>query len=211
LIVLADNDIILKLAQCDLLEILPDILESSLPFFVSPTAKYQLLPKNENKALKRCGNEESLDRLKDFLDTVEVLPDIKDSSLLFELDKTDGIDDGESFLFAASIEVSNPLLITGDRKALNALSNNQSKFPSVYNALKNNVVTFESSLLIAIHKFGIAVVKQKLLGSPKPDGMLRMALGNDASGLEECLLSYSIEASSFLAFKQYLPIKLSEE
>lgn len=210
MIVLADNDIILKLAQCNLLVNLPDLLESSAPFFVSPTAKYQLLPKNEDKALKRCGNQESLDRLRSFLDIAEVLPQIKDTALLFKLDSTDGIDDGESFLFAASVEVSGPLLITGDRRALNSLLKHQSELPSVFSVLQNKVVTFESALLLAIHKFGIAIVKQKLLGSPKPDGMLRLALRNDAIDLEECLLSYSIEVSSFLAFKKYLPNKLSE-
>jgi hypothetical protein len=41
LIVLADNDIILKLAQCDLLEVLPDSLgQEWAELFIFPTAKH---------------------------------------------------------------------------------------------------------------------------------------------------------------------------
>ena len=98
MIVLADNDIILKLAQCDLLDVLPDILDCHEPeIFITDTAKYQLLPKKPAKALSKCGNEETLARLTAFLETTQTtLPAVNDTALLVQLEDIDGIDGGET-------------------------------------------------------------------------------------------------------------------
>lgn len=213
MIVLADNDIILKLAQCDLLDGLPEIFDQPAPeVFITPSAKYQLLPKNTNKALNKCGNEETLARLTDFIDSTQTLSEIQNTELLKQLEALEGIDGGEKFLFAAATEVSNPLLITGDRRALRTLLSNQDSLPTVYLSLLNAVVTFESAILLAMRVYGFAIIKQKLLGSPKPDGMLRLVLKNESShdDLEECLCSYSKEVMPLLAFKQHLPSQLKD-
>ena len=56
MILLADNDIILKLAQCDLLTDLPKLLgEPAEQVFITRTARYQVLPKKAAKALEKCG------------------------------------------------------------------------------------------------------------------------------------------------------------
>lgn len=213
MIVLADNDIILKLAQCDLLELLPDSLgQEWTEVFITDTAKYQLLPKNPAKALSKCGNEETLARLKAFLETTQTLPAVNDTALLAQLEDIDGIDGGEKFLFAAAVETENPLLITGDKRALRALLEHQDQLPTVFSALQNAVVTFESAILLAMHKFGFAIVKQKLLGSPKPDGTLRLVLKSETGEADfvEGLCSFSKEIAPLLAFKQYLPAQLNQ-
>ena len=213
MIVLADNDIILKLAQCDLLECLPEILgEEWSEIFVTPTAKYQLLPKNREKALNKCGNEETLERLTSFLGTTKILPEIQDSTLLAQLEDIDGIHGGEKFLFAVAVELPNPILITGDRRALGALIEHQNRLSSIFATLQNSVITFETAILLAMQKLGFAIVKQKLLGSPKPDKMLRLVLKNETreADLIECLCSYSKEVTPLLAFKQHLPPSLSQ-
>jgi hypothetical protein len=213
LIVLADNDIILKLAQCDLLEVLPDSLgQEWTEAFITDTAKYQLLPKNHAKALSKCGNKETQARLRAFLGKTQTLPKVQDDALLATLDGIDGIDGGEKFLFAATVETENPLLITGDRRALRALLEHQEQLPTVFSALQNAVVTFESAILLAMHKFGFAIVKQKLLGSPKPDGMLRLVLKSETGEADfvEGLCSFSQEITPLLAFKQHLPAQLNQ-
>ena len=99
MIVLADNDIILKLAQCDLLEVIPDSLgQEWTEVFITDTAKYQLLPKNPAKALSKCGNEETLARLTAFLETTQTLPAVNDTALLAQLEDINDIDGGEKFL-----------------------------------------------------------------------------------------------------------------
>ena len=214
MIVLADNDIILKLAQCDLLDVLPDILEleEGSKFFITFAAKYQLLPKNPVKALNKCGNEEALARLTGFLDTTQTLPAINDIALLAQLEDIDGIDGGEKFLFAAAVETKNSILITGDKRALKALLEHQDQLPTVFLVLQNSVVTFESAILLAMQKFGFAIVKQKLLGSPKPDGMLKLVLRSETGEADfvEGLCSFSKEITPLLAFKQHLPPQLNQ-
>lgn len=208
MIVLADNDIILKLAQCDLLDVLSDILDcDETDVFITDAAKYQLLPKQSAKALSKCGNKETLERLKAFLDTTQTLAAVKDEALLAQLEHIDNIDGGEKFLFAAAVEIPNPLLITGDKRALKALLEHQAQIPTVFSALQDSVVTFESAVLLAMQKFGFAIVKQKLLGSPKPDGTLRLVLRSETLEADfiEGLCSYSKEVLPFLAFKARLP------
>jgi len=213
LIVFADNDIILKLAQCDLLDALPDILDcQEAEIYITPAAKYQLLPKKHAKALSKCGNEETVARLKAFLDTTQTLSAVKDTALLDQLEDIDGIDGGEKFLFAAAVETEKPLLITGDKRALKALLEHQDQLPTVFSVLQNAVVTFESAILLAMHKFGFAIVKQKLLGSPKPDGMLKLVLRSETGEADfvEGLCSFSKEITPLLAFKPHLPSELNQ-
>jgi len=213
LIVLADNDIILKLAQCDLLDVLPEILGcDETDVFITDAAKYQLLPKKPAKALSKCGNEETVVRLKAFLDTTQTLPAVKNEALLAQLEDIDNIDGGEKFLFAAAVEINNPLLITGDKRALKALLAHQKQLSTVFSSLQNAVVTFESAVLLAMDKFGFAIVKQKLLGSPKPDGTLRLVLRSETLEADfiECLCSYSKEVLPLLAFKPRLPLQINQ-
>ncbi|QSA98719.1 hypothetical protein [Methylococcus sp. EFPC2] len=209
MILLADNDIILKLAQCDMLGDLPELLgESTDEILVTPTARYQLLPKNAVKAREKCGSEVVVERVQAFLDMAKVIPAIIDQDLLKTLSGIDRIDDGEALLFAAASELAGSLLITGDRKALCALLANVDLIPLLVPALNGRVVTFESAILLALHKFGFAIVKQKLLGCPKPDAMLRLLLKPDMreSDLIDCLVSYSKEIEPMLALRHLLPM-----
>lgn len=208
MIVLADNDIILKLAQCDLLECLPDIVQQQWnEIYVSPNAKYQLLPKSDTKRESKCGNKETLDRLTNFLSTVKNIPQVRNTALLSKLADFEGIDGGEKFLFAAATEIPQSLLITGDKRALLALIHHQMHFPTVYDALQDNVIIFESAILLAIFQYGFAIIKQKLLDSPRPDGVLRLILKNeiDENDFVDCLVSYSRAVEPLLAYKQNLP------
>jgi hypothetical protein len=200
------------LAQCDLLECLPEILgEEWTEIFVTTTAKYQLLPKNPEKALNKCGNDETLERLTAFLKTTQILPKVQDS-LLAQIDNINEIDGGEKLLFAAAVELPNSILITGDRRALRALIEHQHRLSSIFATLQNSVIIFETAVLLAMQHLGFAIVKQKLLGSPKPDKMLRLVLKNETieTDLIECLSSYSKEVIPLLAFKHHLPPSLNK-
>ncbi|CAG1022397.1 hypothetical protein MTYM_01689 [Methylococcales bacterium] len=71
--------------------------------------------------------------------------------------------------------------------------------PPIASALRERVVTIESAVLL-----GFAIIKQKLLGSPKPDAMLRLVMKPDMRepDLSECLRSYSREVQPLLAFRE---------
>lgn len=210
MIVLADNDIILKLAQCDLLDSLSELLGEKIEeIFIPSTAKYQLLSKSHEKALVKCGNEETVSRIKRFLEVAQDVPAIENLELLSRLAQTPGIHAGEQQLFAASIG-NDSLLLTGDRNALRAVLASKAANSDLHDALIDSVVTFESALLLALEIYGFVVLKQKLLACPKPDGVLKLVLRSDMTehALKECLVSYSKEVTTLLAFKDRLPSEL---
>lgn len=208
MIILADNDIILKLAQCDLLESLPQLLGAPIEhIFATPTAKFQLLPKKPERLLNKCGNQETVCRLKEFLEAVKDIPAIENLELLTRIAGIPNIDPGEQQLFVACASNATSTLISGDRKALRAVTANKESVPELHEGLIGKVITFESALLLALSELGFAVLKQKLLACPKPDGMLKQVLRQDMTeeNLRECLISYTREASIFLAAKDRLP------
>lgn len=208
MIVLADNDVILKLAQCDLLDALSHLLAAPIgDIYISSTAKFQLLPKNPQKALAKCGNEASLERVTRFLAAAQTVPVVANLALLARMAEIPGIDGGEQQLFAAAVELAPATLLTGDRRALGAVLGAQGQIPEVYQSLVDQVLTFESALLLALHCFGFEVLKGKLLALPKLDGVLKYVVkpSMQEADLVECLVSYSREVWVFLAYKDRLP------
>lgn len=208
MIVLADNDLILKLAQCDLLKDLHVLLELENPtrIFVLPTARFQLIPKSEQKALNKAGSAVVLEAIKLFLQQASELPQINDETLLNSLEGIEGIDDGEQLLFASMAENDVSVLATGDKRALKAVIANQQQLTAVYASLCDRVLTFESALLLALVQFGFPNLKQRLLGNPKPDGVLRLVLKEKMSegDLVDCLVSYCKGHLPFLTGKAHL-------
>jgi hypothetical protein len=213
-IVLADNDLILKLAKCNLLDSLPNLLGIPIEeIFIAPAARFQLVNRNLAKAVAKCGNQETLDRICAFLGVVKDIPGVEDTELLIRLGSVDGIDSGEQLLFASCFEASDSLLVTGDRTALRALAGSE-QLVDICHSLAKRVVTFESALLLAAKIYGFDVVKAKLLAYPgyEKEGTLKYLVREDMTeaNFEECLVSYSREVAQFLANPEHLPISLFE-
>lgn len=212
MIVLGDNDLILKLAQCNLTDELPLLLgDEPDQIYVTAAAPYQLLRKTEEKGIERCGNPESYQRLKSFLDCTSVLPPAADTEILVSLASLPNIDSGEQLLFAAASELHEALLLTGDKRSLDALASHRDALPTVFAAVQDSVVTFESLILLALKQLGFPALKQKLLGNPKPDGVLRTILRDTLTEatLVECMCSYARAQYVFLAYKDLLPSELA--
>lgn len=208
MIVLSDNDVILKLAQCDLLKHLPEILdEDEHNIFVSPSARFKLLsPRKPEKALKLCGNDKVYENLSDFLDRVQEIPEIANEQLFNELGKVPYIDIGEQMLLASCMENPGSIFMTGDKRCLQAVMDNQSIIATVHSRLINSVVTFESALLLSVKMLGFEEIYKQLQKNPKPDSMLQLAMRSaqydDVCG---CLLSFTRPVYDYLAFKDRLP------
>lgn len=207
MIVLSDNDVILKLAQCGLLQYLPDILHKTIDsIFVSPTARYQLLPRNTDKGLRKCGNQVIYDNLERFLGSVREIEEIQNEELFNLLGEIPHIDVGEQQLLASCVENPGSLFMTGDKRCLQAVMANQKIIATVHSRLMNSVVTFESALLLSINVLGFEQVFQQLRSNPNPDSMLKLAMGSsqcdDVCG---CFLSYTRHLYDYLAFKERLP------
>lgn len=210
MIVLSDNDVILKLAQCDLLQYLPEILnEDENEIFVSPTARFQLLmPKKPQKALVKCGSDKVYRGVADFLDRVQVIPETDNDALLELLRSVPHIDVGEQVLLACCMENPGSLFMTGDRRCLQAVMDNKAIIATVHSRLMDSVVTFESALLLSVRMLGFDAVYKQLLTNPKPDSMLKIAMRSaqhdDVCG---CLLSFTRPVYDYLAFKDRLPVR----
>ncbi|MFO6499484.1 hypothetical protein ACLD9R_03090 [Serratia marcescens] len=210
MIVLSDNDVILKLAQCDLLRYLPEILsENEHNIYVSPSARFKLLsPKKPEKALRLCGNETVYQKVSDFLDRVQEIPEVTNEQLFQELGKVPNIDIGEQLLLASCMENPGSLFMTGDKRCLQAVMDNQMIITAVHSRLINSVVTFESALLLSVRMLGFDAVYKQLQDNPKPDSMLKLAMRSthhdDVCG---CLLSFTRHVYDYLAFKERLPVR----
>jgi hypothetical protein len=206
-IVLSDNDVILKLAQCDLLRYLPDILgENPNDIFVSRTARFQLLPRNQDKAITKCGNPAIYENIGQFLDTVREIEEVQDERLLYQLGEIPHIDVGEQQLLASCVENPGALFMTGDKRCLRAVMDNQTIIATVHSRLINSVVTYESALLLSVNVLGFDMVFKQLSGNPKPDAMLQLAIrSSQYDAVCGCLLSYTRDLYDYLAFKERLP------
>jgi len=205
-IVLSDNDVILKLAQCNLLSQLPVIFERPPEnIFINPAARYQLLPRNPDKAIQKCGSQVVFEQLEAFIQSVQDIPEVQNSNLIEVLGSVSGIDIGEQLLLASCIENPNAIIMTGDRRCLCAIAKNQPTLAVIHQRLLDSVVTFESSLLLCIHGTNLAHVYQNLVNNPKPDGMLKLALSNAGAAMRECIFSHTRDFYDYLAFKDRLP------
>ncbi|HHC2392023.1 TPA: hypothetical protein ACN7FU_003944 [Klebsiella pneumoniae] len=210
MIVLSDNDVILKLAQCDLLKYLPEIIgRNPSEIFIGPNTRFQLLlPKRPEKACARCGSEEVYRNLSDFLSTVQEIPEIQDESLFSLLGEIPHIDSGEQLLLASCMENSGSLFMTGDKRCLQAVMDNQAIVTRVHSRLLDSVVTFESALLLSVASLGFEAVYKQLILNPKPDAMLKLAIRDcQQHSVCGCLLSYTRQFYEYLAFKDRLPAR----
>ncbi|MBD7349999.1 hypothetical protein HPO06_12090 [Klebsiella pneumoniae] len=206
MIVLSDNDVILKLAQCNLLAMLPVIFnQPPEQIFINPAARFQLLPKNPDKAINKCGSRVVYEQVGDFIASVQDIPEVEDYQLIELLGSVPGIDTGEQFLLASCIEHPGAVFMTGDRRCLSAITANQPTLSVVHQRLLDAVVTFESSLLLCVAGTNQEHVYQNLVSNPKPDGMLRLAVSNAGAAMCECIFSHTREFYDYLAFKDRLP------
>jgi hypothetical protein len=212
-IVLADNDLILKLARCDLLKSLPEILGCTFDDIrIAPAARFQLMPSKPEKALRKCGDQATVERLAAFLAVVRDIEAVTDLDMLGRLATVPKIDSGEQLLFTACASDEKAILLTGDRTALRALASNQEVVGDVYKKLARRVITFESALLIARKLYGFETIRARLLAYPDygEDKMLRYIVRPDMieSNFVEAMVSYSREVCHYLAQQDSLPTEL---
>jgi hypothetical protein len=114
-ICLSDNDIIHKLAACDLVEEALVALGFSYgDVFVLPTAKHKFgLTKNATKAAQRYGTE-VFARIRSLLHRVREIEIELPVVEMQALAEVEGIDPGEAVLCVATISTNDSLMATGD-------------------------------------------------------------------------------------------------
>lgn len=173
-----DNDIVSKLASCDLLDEAITSLESQNPFVrILSTFKHRFGITNEKRraVIEQQIGKPAFERIVAFQEAVrEVEPARED--LLLLLDDLAGIDTGEAQLFAAASEVPNALVVTGDKRSLRCLAKAEVCKPIV-RSLTGRVVCFEQVIkrVIAVTTFDRA--RRKIIPGVACDTALQVAFG----------------------------------
>lgn len=195
MICLSDNDIILKLACCNLLdEALVVLGVKKEEVFVLPTARHVLLKplKHPDKAKTRLGDA-VYDRLKLFLDSVQII-DVKPSPEEQQLfDDIVGIHSGEAVLFSASSHYPDFNLATSDKNSLRSLSGSPA-CNAIVGRLAGKVICFEQVIIRIIDRYGFNPVRDKVVPARDCDTALRAAFGSGLAATEAnvraCLAAY---------------------
>lgn len=197
MLLFTDNDILLKLANCNLLDCFIDELSlSHHEVFLTPKAKFSL----QSQLNKNLSSQEAKDSLSNFLMKVSYIEDPVDDSLIADLISIPNIDSGEAILFAKLISTEASFLATGDKRSLKAILE-EVELQKFRTHFLNRVYTFESVLLFLLDRKGFLFVSSMISRNPDMnDSVLRMAFGNgrDEQHARACLNSYSQDLLEFL-------------
>lgn len=154
-----DNDIIHKLAACDLTAIALAVLDISDPI-VLPTTKYKFLLKDPVKGEKRYGAivHQRISALIRSASEIAEEPDNGEQDLLTGIHD---IDQGEAILFSFASRNPNAVLVTGDKRSLIALAGDAS-CASIVSRLEGRVLCFEQVVRGAIDSTDFQTVCQRV-------------------------------------------------
>ena len=187
MIVLADNDILLKFARCDLFDKFMSAFSLvAEDIRILKTARFSVSSK---KHRSRIG-EPSYSRLTAFLERVadiDIEPDPTTIAALSE--QTDkNIDAGEAALFAICPRMPNAIIATGDKKSLVGLvtaGQVDATCAKLCGALEDRILCFEHALERILNHFGFESIRQKLIEGRECDRGLALWLGSGLQATEE--------------------------
>lgn len=191
MIVIADNDIIHKLALCNLLdEFLAWLQVPPSEVWVLPTLKFWV-----RRKLK--GNAAALSCFERFLLLTAEIPVATPTTL----EIFDALDPGEQQLLSVFIEQQEPpRLVTGDKRALKQLAELSQQNVLLSAMLKGQVDCLEGVMLELIRQFGFDAINSKIV--PEADGVFKLAFGagRTKAHVIEALQSYLGELRSVSPF-----------
>lgn len=203
MIYLSDNDIVEKLAVCNLLDdTLASFEATRSDVYVIPTLRHRIGGKVRTKAEKRLGSE-AVERILNFLDEVQVIKEYsaEDHQLL---DDVVGIDPGETILLAATAVFPDCRLLTGDKRCLRTVATCP-ECESIARRIQGRVVCFEQVLCHLIDHFGFDHVLAKVVPVLSCDNALRAAFG---SGIQSTKANSVACLQSYIGELRALPIDL---
>jgi len=184
-IVLADNDIVLKLAACDLFgEFFTAFATTRSTVQILPTARNVLTSKRFQKRL----DEAARLRLAEFLANapeINVVPSLERREALAEQPR---IDDGEAFLFASCPLLTDSVLVTGDKRALIALveaGTSDATCAEVCAELAGRVYCFEQVIERILSAVGFDAIRERLVAARECDSGLALWLGSTLDATAE--------------------------
>lgn len=197
MVVFADNDILIKLAGCSLLDRFLEALNEP-NIRVASTTRFSIVKQAE----KMVSDPARVQSLLEWLQDVPDADAVQDFALLDALAECNGIDPGEQRLFAAFSECADsPAIATGDRRALRAIIQNSAKLQGLYDGLCGNVFTLEIAFLFLIETYGFEIVDELVRARAIEDKVIAEAFGagRNADHAKACLSSRTREVLPLLA------------
>ena len=185
MIVLSDNDILFKLAHCDL-------FDEFLTYIKVPAKSIAILHTCIFKMRKTLKDQPLvLARLEKFCQLVTVIADDQVDMAVLEAIMETGADAGEAILAAKVAMTPGAYLVTGDKRAVKAL-NTMADGP-IKSALAGRVLCFEELVIGLMHNSSFSNLSTKLIAGSACDGVLRSAFGPGRTEEHafECLYSYA--------------------
>jgi len=172
MIILSDNDILLKLAAFDLLEAAFLMFENH-EVYVLATAPYSI------RAAKtvRDNSPEAIERAAAFIASCRKLPAApheEDNDALLDVE---GIDSGEAILFSSMRDFDNAVLVTGDKRSLKALARSSSG-TAVRKLLHGKVICLEEVVRALILVRGFEFVKSHIVPARNCDKVMLIVFGS---------------------------------
>jgi len=166
-----DVDILLKLAACELLDDITELLaveEDDLK--VLSTAIYKI------RGLGKKGTypAHAISGAIRFCETHDVIPGVENTASAGALLALgDGMDPGEVILFSSALENPGSRVVTGDKRALRCLGS-LGKDHEITRSLRGRVVCFEELLLRTYEKHGYDYLCQHAHRGAECEGTLRL-------------------------------------
>ena len=206
MICLVDNDVIYKLAMCNLLDDSLAALDlARTDAYVLPTAKYKFgVARRRSRTGEQRYGAEAFARIRDFLGSVRELDVAGPSTELQLLASIDGIDVGEAILFSATVEFDQYFLATGDKTSLRALALTPVCL-SIAQRIRGHIICLEQIVKRLIQHSGFLNVKDKIVPARACDTALSVAFGSGWDATEPNVLA---ALDSYINELRSLPINL---
>jgi hypothetical protein len=187
-IVLADNDILVKLATCDLFEEFLSAFSLTIADVrIVKAARYSI----RAKRIRDKAGPQGYERLIKFLENVADISEIPDPDRIATLTEQPSIDPGEAVLFAVCPSIPDAVIVTGDKKSLIALAvaaTNSESFANLLRDLRTKVFCFEYILIEIIKFSGFDSISQRLIDGRECDRCLKNCIGSGLTATEASVL-----------------------
>lgn len=197
MILICDNDIVLKLTAFGLLDEVIQRLEGERVFILE-AARYRL--RKPGRQTRRNHTPETIAKALEFCEAVDALSEsVPDEDAIAMAGaayiNADGqkceIDGGELALFSKAYRDPASYLLTGDKRALYALGKHravEAHAAVIHEQLTGRVVCLESSLELCINAIGFETVRERIVPSRNCDGATRAAFGSGLQAQESNVL-----------------------
>ena len=192
MIVLSDNDIVLKLAAFDLLDAALSLLQvAPSDVFVLDTAKY-VFRKNRDKFAGKY-TLAGMDRAIAFVENARQVTEAPDITARTALANIEKLDPGELILYLTAVAAPGSLLLTGDKNSVRALATNPVARPT-FEQLTQHVICLEEIIRALITTVNFQTVRASVVPVRECDKMLQSVFGSGMQASEapvlETLASY---------------------